>query len=115
MPNFQGSDEIILQPNDDGVIYSFNVTTASASGANDGYLAYGRSISSVVVTTYDEEGTLTTDLVDGVAVLDGNIIRQPLQYPTTSGDGRYKITFVMTLDDSSIKEADFFRVNAESL
>ena len=115
MPNFKSNDEIVLQPNDADVIYEFEITTASTSGANDGYLAYGRSVSSVEVKTYEEDGTEIADLLDGSATIVGNLIRQPLQYPTTSGEGRYKLTFIMTLDDASVKEADFFRVYAEDV
>jgi len=111
--NFKNNDQIILQPNDDGVIYEFEVTTATTSGSNDGYLAYGRSISSVELKTYNEAGTLIADLLDGSASIVSNTIYQPLQYPATSGEGRYKITFIMTLDDASVKEADFFRVYAQ--
>ena len=115
IPNFKNTDEIVLQPNDDGVIYEFEVTTASSSGSNDGYLAFGRSVSSVAVSAYNEALTTVTDLLDGVATVTNNLIRQPLQYPSTSGEGRYKLTFIMTIDDGSTKEADFFRVYAENL
>ena len=66
MPNFKGNDEIVLQPEDLDMIYEFEVTTASTSGGNDGYISYGRSVSSVVVKTYDEGGTEIFDLLDGI-------------------------------------------------
>ena len=113
IPNFKNNEEIVLQPEDADVVYEFEVTTASTSGSNDGYLAYGRSVSSVVVKTYDEGGTEVNDLLDGSATITDSTIYQPLQYPSTSGEGRYKITFILTLDDASTKEADFFRVFCE--
>lgn len=113
MPSFQGSKKITIQPLDH-ISYSFKLTTCSSAVANDGFLPYGRSISSVDVTAYNDAGVdKTSDLIDGTATLVVDIVSVPLKWPTTAG--KYKLTFEITLDDGQIKEADFDRIFAENL
>jgi hypothetical protein len=110
MPDFQGNDDIIVQPGTSDYAYEFEVTVCSAVGANDGFLAFGRTISSVVVKAF-KHGTTNledTEIIEGYS-LAGFIVTVRLTYPSTNGAGRYKLEFVMTLDDGSTEEADFGR------
>ena len=111
MPDFIGNDDIIVQPGTYKYPYEFEVTVCSAAGANDGFLPFGRTIASVVTIAHKHGRTLLVDaqLVDSYSELD-QIITVKLTYPTTNGSGRYKLEFVMTLDDGSKEEADFGRV-----
>jgi len=56
----------------DSIGYSFKFPIASTSTANDGCVPYGRTISTVDVTAYDEDGDdVTTDLISGTPGLGG--------------------------------------------
>ncbi len=118
MPSFQGSDKIDVQPGTSKAAYEFEFTVCSAAGANDGWLAYGRTISSVAVKAYkhgETEVDATSDLINGTPSVANNIVTVKLDYPTVNGSGRYKLEFVVTLDDGSDDEADFGRVFVRDL
>jgi len=111
MPDFLGDDIIIVQPLTLNYAYEFEITACSAVGANDGFLAFGRIISSVVVDAFkhDKDNTADSQLVASKS-LNGFIVTLKLAYPTINGVGRYKLRFKLTLDDASVEEADFGRV-----
>lgn len=111
MSSFEGYDEIILQPNDQ-ISYEFNITVESSQGANDGFLPYGRSVSSVAVSGYSEDG-ITTDnhMIVGLPSVVNNLVSVVLRYPS-AGVGRYRLEMVLTLDNGQTKEADFSRIQA---
>lgn len=114
MPNFKTSGEISLQPNDN-MGYSFTVTVGSSATANDGFIPYGTTVSSVVVIAYDKDDVnVTSELIFGTPSVSQNVVSMQLKYPTTSGDGRYKLTMILTLDNGDVKEADFDRVYARN-
>jgi hypothetical protein len=115
MPDFQGNDDIVVQPGTSKYPYEFEVTVCSAVGANDGFLPFGRTISSVVVTAHKHGPAILvdTELIEGTPTEVDQIITVKLNYPTTNGRGRYKLEFVMTLDDGSTEEADFGRVRVK--
>jgi hypothetical protein len=116
MPNFKGNQKIQLQPYDYAINYEFEITVCSSSTANDGYISYGRTVSSVAVSGYAEDKTtLANDLIASTPSVNQNIITVPLSYPTISGEGRYNLKFQLTLDNGSRVEADFNRVQAEDL
>ena len=113
MPDFLGNDDIIVQPGTSKVAYEFQVTVCSAAGANDGFLAFGRTIDSVVVTAHKHGTSLvnaTAELIEAAPTELNQIITVKLNYPPILGHGRYKLEFVMSLDDGSVEEADFGRV-----
>jgi hypothetical protein len=113
MPDFQGNDDINVQPGTSKYAYEFEITVCSAAGANDGFLAFGRTIASVVTTAHKHGPVLvdaTADLIEGTPTESDQVITVKLNYPTINGAGRYKLEFVMTLDDGSVEEADFGRV-----
>lgn len=114
MDSFKGRSGLILQPNDSSVGYSFNFTVCSSSTANDGFLPYGASISSCTVTSTKSDGTSVTDLIESYSIV-ANTVVVVMGYPSTSGAGRYHLTFLVTTDDGQLVEADFNKVTARDL
>ncbi len=116
MDSFQGSRNIVLQPNDRAVPYDFEFTVCSAAGANDGALPYGDSVSSVTVTAHTEDGAdVTGELINGTPVVDNNTVTVALDYPSTSGPGTYHLTFVVTTANGVRIEFDFNRIRARDV
>jgi hypothetical protein len=113
MPNFRGNKYIIVQPYTYKYPYEFEFTVCSAAGSNDGFLPFGRTISSIDITAikYDEDGTEDSQLVEDDD-LNEFVLTVYLTYPSANGVGRYKLRFVLTLDDGSKEEADFGRILA---
>lgn len=113
MANIKGNLKVILQPGDTKYGVSVKITTASSSTANDGFLRYGQSVSSVshTITKVDSDGTdYTTELTHTNPTVVNNVVYIELKYNTTAGTGRYKITFVLTLSDGGTRELDFTRL-----
>jgi len=109
--NFKGNKEITLQPNDAKVNYNFTFTVATITG-NDGFLPYGTSIDSLVVTLLDEDGA-SVEGIYGTPTVSSNIVSVKLNYPPSAG--RYSLQFILTLDDGEVIEADFTRIIARDL
>lgn len=111
MPSFQGKKFIVIQPNTYNYPYDFQFTICSASGANDGFLPFGRTIDSVEVTAikHDKDGTVDMELIENTT-LNHPVVTVNLTYPSTNGRGRYKLRFVVTLDNGVKEEADYGRV-----
>ena len=113
MPSFKTNDKIQLQPND-SIGYDFQVTTCSTSASNDGFIPFDRVVSSVAVSGFAEDNvTPENHMVLSTALLN-NIITCVLRYPS-GGAGRYRLRFILTLDNGQIKEADFGRIEAQDL
>jgi hypothetical protein len=113
MPSFKTNDKIQLQPNDQ-IGYEFQVTSCSTSAANDGFLPFGRSVTSFAVSGYGEDAvTPANDMIQSSA-LSGQIMTVVLKYPA-AGAGRYRLEFILTLDNGQKKEADFGRIEALDL
>jgi len=110
MPSFKTAGQIILQPSDN-MGYSFEITVASSATSNNGFIPFGTTVSSVVVVVYDKDDTvITTDMVVGTPTVTDNIVSMQLKYPVLNGNGRYKATMILTLDNGDTKEADFDRI-----
>lgn len=107
MPNFKGNDKILLQPNDEAVPYRFDFDACSSSTSNDGFLPYGTTISGVSVSATTDGGVDTTDELISSTSVNSNNITVALNYPSTTGEGRYHLTFILTLDSGSVLEADY--------
>lgn len=112
MPNFEGRGRIVLQPNDVDVPYRFEIPIATAVDSNDGAIPYGDTVDSVDVTAYDSADTDVTAQMVGSATTGDDYFSVPLTYPSTGGNGRYKLTFVVTTANGVEKEFDFERVVA---
>ena len=101
MLSIKSAKPIVLHTGDLELTYKFSAPANSSDTANDGTIAYGRTVNSVAITvTNYDTGVAVTDLVDSSSVSD-NIISITLSYPPTSGDGRYKLKCIMTLDSGS--------------
>ena len=111
MPDFSTVGQITLQPGD-SMGYAFKITVASSSTANDGFIPHGTSVSDVDVVIYDSDGTaVTTAILVGSPSIADNVISLKLKHP--GYNGRFKITFNMTLSNGDKKEADFGRLICE--
>jgi hypothetical protein len=115
MPDFQGTQSIILQPGDSAVPYTFEFTVCSNSTANDGAIPYGHSVSSVVTAVHREDGTAVTTGIVSTSSETSNVVTLWLSYPTSSGalTGKHHITFTATLADATTTythEFDFNRL-----
>ena len=113
MSSFKTKGNIILEPNDSGLVHQFEVTVSSSATSNDGSIGVGRSVSSVTVSAHKDNGDVETGML-GSATESANIISLPLTYPT-GGVGKYHIVFLLTLDNASVKEIQFNRVVAVDL
>lgn len=111
MPHFLGNNKIILQPNDSDVQYRFDFTLCSSPTANDGFLPFGSFIVEVEINTTDEERNTVSDIVQSSVITNsGTTIITTLSYPSDLSEGRYFLTFILTLDNGSVLEADFNRI-----
>jgi len=106
MPNFQGEVAIIVQPTTRKAPYTLRFTVCSSEGANDGELPYGDSLDSCTVKVYrDGSATEDPDILESSAV-DGNDVKIEVNWPTTNGAGRYKITMSYTSANGYTDEVD---------
>lgn len=114
--NFVGHTEIVIQPQDVMIPYVFKFEANSSDISNDGYLPYGSTINSAVVTGVDTTGDEIVGLVVSSSVLNYLYVKVWLSYPGDPYLGRAGLHFVLTLDPApSILEADFTRVRIINL
>ena len=113
MPEFDVG-KITLQPYDE-MPFTFLFPIASSELKNDGSLPYGTTINDVSVTVWDEDlENVTTDFVDSVPSLDGNKVTVILKYPGDDMDGRYKLSFYLTLSNGT-REFDFRNIYVKNI
>ena len=108
MPDFMNMQDILIQPGDVTVPYSFSMQPCSSASANDGAIPYGTTISSVVVTGHKSDDTVATGLVASSSVSSG-VVTVNLTYPSTTV-GTYHLEMVCTLSSGAVMEFDFNRV-----
>ena len=113
--SFQGVEDIILQPGSATVPYTFTFAACSSATANDGSIPYGTTISSAVITVFDETGTDKTAEMIASETNTATVLTITLKYPATAGVGRYSIEMLVTLDSGAVMEFDFTRVYAEDI
>lgn len=113
MPSFKGISEIIIQPFTDSAGYRFHFTTCNSVSSNDGFIPYSLTIASVTVTAKTSGGVEETTLVYDTTLTTPDV-DLALSWPA-NGAGRYSLRFALTLSDTSVMEADFFRVRAVNL
>lgn len=112
--NFSTVGQINLQSGDE-LPWEFEIPAAS-SATEKGAIPYNTTVSSVVVTAYDEDGNdVTTEMITGTPTVSDNLITAIIKYPATTGDGRYKLTFACTLNTGRTKQFDFTRVVCKNL
>lgn len=114
MPSFRGNKKVVIQPGSVDVGFCFHVTTCTSATSNDGAIPFSTTISSVAVSAKTADGTTDTELITST-ILSTPDIDLALSWPTTNGAGRYKITFILTMSDSSKIEIDFHRIVCEDL
>ncbi len=115
MPSFQGTKSIILQPTTNHAPYTFTFEVCSSATANDGEIPYGDSVASCTVKAYDADGTDVTSEIVHSSSLAANVVTVELDYPASSGAGKYKLTFQYTTTNGYSDEVDFARVVAKGL
>jgi len=95
--NFESSKSITLQPGDTEKPYEFKITVCSSSTANDGWIPYNTTVSSVVVTAYDENtDTTVSGMISGTPSESENVITVLLNHIDTNGE--YYLYFLLTLN-----------------
>ena len=113
--HFQGVADIILQPGDSAVPYTFTFSAATTAAANDGSIPYNTTISSAVIKALDEAGVdKTTEIIDS----ESNttlVLTISLKYPATAGAGRYSLEMLVTLNSGTVMEFDFTRLYAKDI
>ena len=112
--NFSDSDPILLQSNSSGNSYNFIYAAATSSTAK-GNLPFETQMTSVYVSGYNEAGDNVTSTLVGSWTLfpqDEKVVVR-LNWPGSTG--RYKLTFLLTLNDSSKHERDYAKIEAVNL
>jgi hypothetical protein len=113
MDDFEGSEFTILRPGATAVVRTYEIEVCSSATANDGHIPYGRSVSSVAVTSYKSStNAAVTDLINGTPTVAANIVTVKYNYPSTSGTGFYELKMLLTLDDSSVVSVFFEKIRA---
>lgn len=114
MSNFETVGQIDLQTGDRmGWGFKFPICSSTTE---KGAIPYGRTISGVDVTAFDAlDNDVTSDLIDGTPSLVDDTVSVTLKYPVTNGEGRYKLTFALTLDNGWTRQKDFQRVIAKNV
>lgn len=116
--NIKGNIKVIIQPGD--TKYGLRVTVPICSdGVNNGFIPYNTTIASVSHKIYaldNDNADVTTEMTStNPTVSDGNVISIELKYPSTTGEGRYKLTMTLTLSSGATKDLDFSRIYAKDL
>lgn len=113
--SFQGVADIILQPGDATVPYTFTFAAASSATANDGSIPYGTTISGADVKAFDEGGTDRTTEMVASETNTTTVVTINLKYPATTGAGHYSLEILLTLNSGAVLEFDFTRVYAKDI
>jgi len=113
MPNFSTVGQVNLQSGDE-LQWEFQIPPA-VSVTEKGAIPYNSNVASVVAVAYDADGVVvTSDLISGVPSVTSNIIYATFKYPIVNGEGRYKVTFLCTLDTGYTRQFDFGRIVAKN-
>lgn len=113
--SFQGTSYIELQPGSSAVPYTFTFAAASSTTANDGSIPYNTTISSIAVKAFSELGAdVTSQMLDSSSVVSP-VVTVTLDYPVTTGEGRYSLEILLTLNTGAVMEFDFTRIYAKDI
>lgn len=115
MSSIKGNDKFELEPGDN-IGLDILVLSCSTSAANDAFLPFGRSTASFTVSATNEGGDVSANDMIVSSVLSRVKARTDkltvvLKYPN-AGAGRYRLEFILTLDNGQTKELDFSRIEA---
>lgn len=116
MPDIVNSENIDVLTGE-----NFNLTltmySMSTSGANDGRLPYGTTVSSVAVSGYTSADVAANDLLNGNTTIQNfpdvrkTVLTTPIKHPGATG--YYKLRYTCTLNTNEKMTVRFNRVNAE--
>jgi len=112
---FQGFDSITIQPGTDAAVYTFTFAICSSATANDGSIPFGDTISDEAVKAFDEDGSDVTGEIVDTSSSSTTVVTVALNYPSTSGAGRYSLEFVLALASGAKMEFDFSRLYARDI
>ncbi len=114
MPDFKGSENIVLQPATAGLVVAFYFPAWTSATARDGAIPYSTTISSAVVTAEDvDDGTdVSSDVMTASSVASNYYVNVTMRYPPTAKQGKYKLKFALTLSSGAVLEFDFDRIYA---
>lgn len=107
--SFKTTKSIILQPHDDGLVYSFKFPVTTSPTTNDGFLPPGTTISGVEIMAYNSNNTTTSGWYN-LQSHTTDTVNVAMSYPGTADN--YKLTFVITLSSGATIEADFHNIKA---
>jgi hypothetical protein len=113
--SFQGVADIILQPGTSAAPYTFTFEACSSITANDGSIPFGTTMSGADVKSFDEGGTDRTSEIINSESNTTTVVTVNLDYPSTTGPGRYSLEFVITLSSGAVLEFDFTRIFAKDI
>jgi len=109
--SFSTTDKIELQPNTSGLVYAFNFPISTSATRKSGFLPNGTTISGVEVYGYNNDTNTTSSGWYSISTFSTDTVNVELSYP--GADARYKITFVLTLSNGAVIEADFENIEAK--
>jgi hypothetical protein len=111
--NFLGS--IKIRPNTE-YTYPFYIPANSSNTVDDGYIPYGKTITSATVSAQTEDGTsITTVLISGTPTVANNTVYIKFVYPGDEYIGvRCEITIDFELDNGETDQIGFTNIFVEA-
>src|SRR5574343_169860 len=105
MPDFQGTQRIIIQPGTDNFPLRL-IFPIALSVDGGGAIPYGNTIISALVKIYDPNGLdVTSSMIKSEPIIiNPNIVTLTLSYFTGAVEGRYKLTIVLGLSQGLYTE-----------
>ncbi len=82
--SFQSVDNIILQPGDATVPYTFTFAACSSATANDGSIPYNTTISTAIIKVFDRTGADKTSEIVVSETNTNTVLTINLKYPATA-------------------------------
>jgi len=98
MGSFKGSEKLVLLEGDDNVPFIWELDVSDTISDNK-FVPFGADATAVTTTTYSEDGTAVTSIVQSTT-LTSNVITCLCDYPT-EGPGTYTIKFQVEMDNAA--------------
>lgn len=112
MSDFSTPGDIDLYPGDKKTKDFYIIP---AEGTNEkGAIPYNANVISTIVTCYDSDDNVVTDLVSGTPTMTNNIVTITFIYPSISGNGRYRVKIFCDIDNGDEINFNFERVVART-
>ncbi len=119
MDQFQDTGDIILEAGDVDISFTFTFTICSSATANDGAIPFEDTISTVVVTAYDDDNVnRTADIIVGTPSVSDQVVTIVMKYPVEGDNeldvvGKYRLKMIIVTTGGTTFDVDFNRVIAE--